>query len=289
MAVHPVALDYQGVHRMELSLPLVHVLEPLPPPQREHPRARILRLQPPEQVVTRPGWVTWFGLTVVWLAAGVLSFASLRDLAVSCHVSARLAWLLPVVIDAGVAVSTRAWLSRRANPEAERFARGMTWTQLLLTVVLNGAHQGMVAHGVTPHWLVAVGVGAIPAGTVGAVVHLATLLGRAPVENVEIEQPTPVTTQVEPPAAKAPTEPDRKQPLSGAERARRHREKKKKEAEGNNRVASLPLDRTDRSDRANGRGGNAEPVVGRGHRARGGSVGPQRVEQPAALTSAASR
>ena len=126
----------------------------------------------------RPGFWTWAGLAVVLTAAAVLSFANLRDLAASCGVAASLAFLLPVTVDAGSAVSTRAWLSKRADPESERFARGMTWVQLSLTVILNAAHQGMVAYGITPPWWMAVVVGAIPAGTVGACVHLAVLLGR---------------------------------------------------------------------------------------------------------------
>lgn len=151
---------------------------------------------------TRPGtgFVTWAGLAVVWAAAAVLSFASLRDLAASCKVAVDLAWLLPIVIDAGAAVGTRAWLSRRANPDAERFARAMTWALLLLTVAANAGHQGMVAHGVIPPWPVAVLVGAIPPAVVGAVVHLAVLLGRGAPEpgedRAELDPPTPVSAEV---------------------------------------------------------------------------------------------
>lgn len=126
----------------------------------------------------RPGAVTWAGLTTVLASAAVLSFASLRDLAVSCRISPTLAALLPITVDAGAAVATRAWLSRRANPDAERFARRMTWGLLSLTVVGNAAHQGMAANGVTPPWWVAVIVGAVAPAVVGACVHLAVLLGR---------------------------------------------------------------------------------------------------------------
>lgn len=145
----------------------------------------------------RPGFVTWSGLFTVWLTAAVLSFASLRDLAASCRVSTELAPLLPVVIDVGAAVATRAWLSRRANPDAERFARWLTWTLLALTVALNAAHQGMVANGVTPPWQVAVVVGAIPPVVVGSTVHLAVLLGRAPVR-VTSEEKRGVTVPAAP-------------------------------------------------------------------------------------------
>ena len=49
-------------------------------------------------------------LAVVAAAAAVLSFAALRDLALLCGFSPWLAWLLPVVIDAGAAAGSLAWL-----------------------------------------------------------------------------------------------------------------------------------------------------------------------------------
>ncbi len=58
------------------------------------------------------GWVTWLGLAVVLTAAAVLSFAALRDLAVAVRIHRELAWLLPIAVDAGAAVSCAAWLSR---------------------------------------------------------------------------------------------------------------------------------------------------------------------------------
>ena len=75
-------------------------------------------------------------------------------------------------------MSTAVWLSRRHNPEAERFARRLTWALLALTVAGNAAHQGLAAAGMVPPWWVAVLVGAIPPGVVGAVVHVAVLVGR---------------------------------------------------------------------------------------------------------------
>lgn len=150
----------------------------------------------------RPGAVTWTGLGTVLVCAAVLSFDSLRGLAVSCRVSPALAWLLPVGVDAGAAVATRAWLSRRANRDAEHFARRMTWGLLALTVVGNAAHQGMAAHNVSPPWWVAVAVGAVPPVVVGACVHLAVLLGRDVQERVqedvqEAEAPTDVSEPAE--------------------------------------------------------------------------------------------
>lgn len=125
------------------------------------------------------GWWTWAAMVVVLAAAAVLSFAALRDLAELCRVDPRLSWLLPVAVDAGAAVSTRVWLSGRAVA-AERYARNMTWALLASTVGGNALHSGLAAAGADPAWWVAVAVGAVPPAVVGAVVHLAVLVGRAP-------------------------------------------------------------------------------------------------------------
>jgi hypothetical protein len=124
------------------------------------------------------GFVTWIGLSIVLAAAAVLSFSALAELAAMVGMSRTLAWLFPVCTDAGVAVSTAVWLSRRHNPDAERFARRLTWALLALTVAGNATHQGLAAAGMVPPWWVAVLVGAIPPGVVGAVVHVAVLVGR---------------------------------------------------------------------------------------------------------------
>ncbi len=120
------------------------------------------------------------GLTVVLSAAAVLSFAALRDLAVAVRIHRELAWLLPIAVDAGAAVSCAAWLSPHSPRDAARFARGLTWGLLTLTVAGNATAQGMAAAGLVPPWWVAVLVGAIPPAVVGGVVHLAVLVGRTP-------------------------------------------------------------------------------------------------------------
>lgn len=125
-----------------------------------------------------PGWITWSGLGLVLVAAAILSFSGLRDLAVQCRVPEALAPLFPVCLDAGLAVSTSMWLSRRANPQAERFAAWLTWTLLACTVLANAVHQGLAASEIAAPWPLAVAVGAVPPAVVGAVVHLAVLAGR---------------------------------------------------------------------------------------------------------------
>lgn len=126
----------------------------------------------------RPPWIVWLGLAVVLAAAAVLSFDALRALALAVGIPPRFAWLLPVAVDAGAAVSCATWLGGRTTPDAARFAGRMTWSLLAVTVVGNAAQLGMHAGHVTPPWWVAVLVGAIPPAVVGATVHLVVLLVR---------------------------------------------------------------------------------------------------------------
>jgi hypothetical protein len=131
-----------------------------------------------------------FGLVVVLAAAAVLSFAALRDLAIAVRVHEQLAFLLPIAVDAGAAVSCTVWLSPTVQADARRFACWLTWLLLGATVIGNAAQQGMAAHGITPPWQVAVLVGAIPPAIVGGVVHLLVLVNRTtpdPVLKVEDE------------------------------------------------------------------------------------------------------
>lgn len=123
--------------------------------------------------------IRWLGLVVVLAAAAVLSFHGLRDLALAVSIPVELAWLLPIAVDAGAAVSCACWLARELAEDAQRFARSMTWGLLGLTVVGNAAQLGMHAAALTPPWWVAVAVGAIPPAVVGGTVHLAVLVGRA--------------------------------------------------------------------------------------------------------------
>lgn len=129
--------------------------------------------------------IRWTGLVAVLAAAAVLSFHGLRDLALAVGIPPELAWLLPVAVDAGAAVSCACWLGRDIPQDAQKFAQKLTWGLLVLTVVANAAQLGMHAEGVTPPWWVAVLVGAIPPAVLGSVVHLAVLVGRTQEKQAE--------------------------------------------------------------------------------------------------------
>lgn len=118
----------------------------------------------------------WILLAVVACAAAVLSFSALRDLATLCGFSARLAWLLPVVIDAGAAAGCLIWLSEHDG--SRRFSRTLTWLLLASSVAGNAVVHGLTAYGLRPAWWLVVLVSAVAPAVLGAVVHLAVLVGR---------------------------------------------------------------------------------------------------------------
>lgn len=122
-----------------------------------------------------PGVVTWLGLAVVALAAAVLSFASLRHLAIVCGTTATLAWLLPVCIDAAAVVATRVWLAPSSPEPARRFARKLALGAFLLSVAGNAADHGLAAYGIVPPWWAVVAVAAVPPAILAGTAHLAAL------------------------------------------------------------------------------------------------------------------
>lgn len=127
-----------------------------------------------------PARVVLFGLLgVVAAAAAVLSFAALRDLALVCGFESRLAWLLPVVVDAGAAAGSLVWLGGRADDAARRFARSLALGLLVLSVAANALGHGLAAFALVPAWWVVVIVSAVAPAVLGAVVHLAVLVSRA--------------------------------------------------------------------------------------------------------------
>lgn len=114
-------------------------------------------------------------LAVVATAAAVLSFSALRDLALVCGFDARLAWLLPVVVDAGAAAGSLVWLGRWAPTPARRFARVLALLLLGGSVAGNALGHGLAAFAVAAPWWVVVLVSAVAPAVLGAVVHLAVL------------------------------------------------------------------------------------------------------------------
>lgn len=140
-------------------------------------------------------------LAAVSAAAAVLSFAALRDLALLCGFSTRLAWLLPVVVDAGAAAGSLVWLGRHGDDRAQRFARRLALVLLASSVAANAVSHGLEAYQARPAWWVVVLVSAVAPAVLGAVVHLAVLVGRT----------------AAPPAVSSPTVEDVERPGDGQE------------------------------------------------------------------------
>ncbi|QJY51178.1 DUF2637 domain-containing protein [Pseudonocardia broussonetiae] len=132
-------------------------------------------------------------LLVVAAAAAILSFAALRDLALLCGFSPQLAWLLPVVVDAGAAAGSLVWLGGWAAEPARRFARALALALLGSSVAANALGHGLAAFALAPPWWVVVIVSAVAPSVLGAVVHLAVLVGRTDehhtVHHHDVEQP----------------------------------------------------------------------------------------------------
>jgi hypothetical protein len=127
----------------------------------------------------------WVLLAVVACAAAVLSFSALRDLATLCGFSTRLAWLLPVVIDAGAAAGCLIWLGEHDG--GRRFSRSLTWLLLSSSVAGNAVVHGLTAYGLRPAWWLVVVVSAVAPAVLGAVVHLAVLVGRPGARLIDAE------------------------------------------------------------------------------------------------------
>jgi hypothetical protein len=129
--------------------------------------------------------VMWLLLAVVSAAAAVLSFSALRDLAILCGFAPGLAWLLPVVIDAGAAAGCLVWLRQSPDPGkigdlgGRRFARSLTFVLLASSVAGNAVVHGFSAYQLAAPWWLVVAVSAVAPAVLGAVVHLAVLTAQS--------------------------------------------------------------------------------------------------------------
>ena len=132
---------------------------------------------------TRRDWITDLGIGTVGLAAAVLTFTTLTDLAVAVGITGALlgvplAWLVPITVDAAGVVAARVWLKQLGPAAAVEFARRLAMTCISLSVLGNGGEHGMSAYHVTAPWWVVVAVSAVPPAMLGAVVHLGHLRSR---------------------------------------------------------------------------------------------------------------
>ena len=123
----------------------------------------------------RDGWVM-VGMAVAAASAAIASFAGLRGLAEVAGWPDRLAWLLPITIDAYAMTSTRVWLAGTpAAGRARRFARANAIGAIATSIVGNAAYHLVAAGLLTISWPIVVLVGAVPATVLGLTAHLHAL------------------------------------------------------------------------------------------------------------------
>lgn len=110
-------------------------------------------------------------LAVVAAAAAILSFVALRDLGLACGFPPQLAWLVPIVIDAGAAAGSVTWLSSPPGM-AKVFGRRLAIVLLTASVIGNGIAHLLEAYRLEAAWWLVVAVSAVAPTVLAAVVHL---------------------------------------------------------------------------------------------------------------------
>ncbi len=123
----------------------------------------------------RDGWVM-VGMAIAATSAAVASFTGLRGLALVAGWPGRLAWLLPVTIDAYAMTSARVWLAGHGlHRRARRFARANAIGAIAASILGNAAYHAISVHLLTISWPIVVLVGAVPAAVLGLTAHLHAL------------------------------------------------------------------------------------------------------------------
>ena len=146
---------------------------------------------PVDPAAGRDRW-TYGGMLAVALAAAVLSFSALAGLAELAGVTGglplpaggrfRLAWLLPIAVDAYAVTATRVWLRTAGTARTRGYARRNAVGAIALSVAGNAAYHALDAAGVTSlvdvraGWGVVVAVSAVPPVMLGLVGHLHALV-----------------------------------------------------------------------------------------------------------------
>jgi Protein of unknown function (DUF2637) len=118
-------------------------------------------------------------MTIAAASAAVASFSGLRGLAEAAGWPPRLAWLLPLTIDAYAMTSARVWLAASTRtPAARRFARANALGAITASTAGNATYHAIGAGLLVPGWPIVVAVGAVPATVLGLTAHLHALRGR---------------------------------------------------------------------------------------------------------------
>ncbi|MFC7278578.1 DUF2637 domain-containing protein [Paractinoplanes rhizophilus] len=131
---------------------------------------------PDPVIAARRDWWVIVGMTVAAISAAVASFAGLRGLAQVAGWPDRLAWLLPVTIDAYAMTSARVWLAGTLGTDRARsFARANAIGAIATSIVGNAGYHLIATGLVAISWPIVVLVGAVPAAVLGLTAHLHAL------------------------------------------------------------------------------------------------------------------
>jgi len=131
-------------------------------------------------------WWVITGMTIAAASAAVASFSGLYGLAVLAGWPVRLAWLLPLTLDAYAMTSARVWLTASTRSSAaRRFARANALGAISMSIAGNAAYHAVQTGLLTVSWPIVVLVGAVPAAVLGLTAHLHALRGRTGDERAE--------------------------------------------------------------------------------------------------------
>lgn len=123
----------------------------------------------------RDGWVM-LGMFVAAASAAVASFTGLRGLALITGWPPKLAWLLPVTVDAYAMTSARVWLAATTRARrARRFARANAIGAITASIAGNATYHAVTVGLMKISPPVVVLVGAVPAAVLGFTAHLHAL------------------------------------------------------------------------------------------------------------------
>jgi hypothetical protein len=128
------------------------------------------------------------GMFIAAASASVASFTGLRGLALITGWPPKLAWLLPVTVDAYAMTSARVWLaaSTRAR-RARRFARANAIGAITASIAGNATYHAVSVGLMAISPPIVVLVGAVPAAVLGFTAHLHALGTLAEPEDVREE------------------------------------------------------------------------------------------------------
>ena len=131
------------------------------------------------------------GMLIAAASAAVASFTGLRGLALITGWPPRLAWLLPVTLDAYAMTSARVWLAATTRARrARRFARANAIGAITASIAGNATYHSVTVGLMHISPPIVVLVGAVPAAVLGFTAHLHALrtLDEAEPENVREDE-----------------------------------------------------------------------------------------------------